>query len=674
MPWKPADAKDHMKGLTPKQMRQWANIANSARQRCIDNGGKPDVCDVSAIKQANGVMAKQMGESASPVLEAAVTKTDDGNEYTASDYVYVPDAQSPDTWKLRVSEYVNGKKQTTAAQIGRALAALSSGGFRGKKVQIPSKDLPAVKAKLRALWKKANPDKQPDQMPAQIKEGNYDMHITSEDLALDEKGRTLNANNETLLRQAAALLVKVIKSIKGDAPADDAGDTTEGDTKEAGTFNQTDTFALLQAALAATNGGNGYDTYIADVYEDQGYFIYRKGYSGGYFRCDFDISTNGAVTLGNPETVVRKVTYITPTAPATESGRPTTAAFTPSLDLIETELDELVPVQLVEKAVANDGTVMLKLIAPGKGSSGYYTADVLKRDGPRVFTRGMHNFIDHPTPQEESERPEGSITRLGSTLVEDARWLDTYRDATGNDAGPGLYARAKVQPRFAESLDAIAENIGTSIRAMGKSRMGTIGDYKGPIIEAITSAKSVDYVTMPGAGGKVLSLVESARKAHSNTQGVNPMNEEELNALRESINTLTAGLTQMRETQARAGAVTIVESALAQYNNLPAPIRAKLVATLPAQAPLTEDRSAVNVVDFGKLIETTVKAELEYVQSIGASMGLGQITGFASADALTENDPTKLLEAYDKELEDLFTSSAFGLSEKEAKAAIAGRD
>lgn len=569
MPWKANDAKDHMKGLTPKQMRQWANVANSARQKCIDDSGKADECDISAIKQANGVMAKMMGESA--------------------------------------------------------------------------------------------------------------MQITSEDLAVTEKGRTLNSNNETLLRQAAQLLVKVINSIKSgkvdtateDDTTDDPADGKSKTTKEAGTFNQTDTFALLQSALAQTNGGNGYDTYIADVYEDQNYFVYRKGYNGGYFRCDFDISSNGAVTLGNPESVVRKVTYIAPTQ-TTESKRNPLSPLDEAASLLETILlEDASPVQLTEKAVAGDGTVMLKLIAPGKGSSGYYTQEVLKRDGPRVFTSGMHNFIDHPTPQEEAERPEGSISRIGSTLVEDAHWLDSYRDATGKDAGPGLYARAKVNPEFASTLDEIADNIGTSIRALGKARMGQIGDYKGPIIEAITSAKSVDYVTVPGAGGKVLSLVESARNAHNSTQGANEMGlQEEIAALRETVNTLNNGMLAMREASARQTAATIVESALPVH--CPAPIRAKLIATLPATAPLVESRDAVDVAAFTPMIETAYNNELAYLQSVGAAIGLGAITGFGSADPITESNAKP--EDVAAELETLFKSSAFGLTEAGAKAAALGRD
>jgi len=494
----------------------------------------------------------------------------------------------------------------------------------------------------------------------------------SEDIALTELGRTLNSKHENLLRQAAKALVQVLRSVRAQATTSDLLDdeetedddptrtkTKDAPAKEAGTFNQSDTMSLLQAALTQQMGGSGYDTYIADVYEDQGYFVYRKGYSGGYFQTDFAVSPNGVVTLGTPQSVVRKVTYIAPVST--------------SESLSETALiEDTVPVQLVEKAVSKDGTVMLKLIAPGKGSSGYYTQEVLKRDGPKVFTKGMHNFIDHPTPQEESARPEGSVEKIGSTLVEDAYWLDRYRDASGKDAGPGLYARAKVNPTFASTLDVIAPEIGTSIRASGKARIGQIGDFKGPIIEAITSAKSVDYVTLAGAGGKVLPLIESARNAQTGDDTMSMA--EELAALRETVQTLTSGLTVIRETNARQAAATIVQAYFDQLTGVPAPIKAKLIASLPASAPLVESRDAVDVTAFMAQIKAALDAELQYAQQLGASFGLGGITGFGSVDPITESDPTKQLEAYDKELEAMFADPlSFGMSESAAKIAARGR-
>ncbi|MGE4535418.1 hypothetical protein, partial [Halomonas sp.] len=77
-------------------------------------------------------------------------------------------------------------------------------------------------------------------------------------------------------------------------------------------------------------------------------------------------------------------------------------------------IGDLVP--LVEKAVRRDGTVPIKIIQPGWGSSGHYSKAVLQRDGPKVFTKGLHMYIDHPTPTEEAERPERSVNGLGGVL------------------------------------------------------------------------------------------------------------------------------------------------------------------------------------------------------------------------------------------------------------------
>lgn len=56
-------------------------------------------------------------------------------------FAYVPDEKSPSTWKLDISD---------AEHIAGAITALSPGGFRGQKVEIPSADKKAVIAKIRA--------------------------------------------------------------------------------------------------------------------------------------------------------------------------------------------------------------------------------------------------------------------------------------------------------------------------------------------------------------------------------------------------------------------------------------------------------------------------------------------------------------------------------------------
>lgn len=56
MPWTPADAKKHKKGLSPKQARQWSHVANSALAACLARGGSQSSCEGSAIRQANSVV------------------------------------------------------------------------------------------------------------------------------------------------------------------------------------------------------------------------------------------------------------------------------------------------------------------------------------------------------------------------------------------------------------------------------------------------------------------------------------------------------------------------------------------------------------------------------------------------------------------------------------------
>jgi hypothetical protein len=71
----------------------------------------------------------------------------------------------PSTWKLRLWDSL--EQRETVAQVSRAVAALSPSGFRGNRVQIPAEDLPSVKAKVRAAWRRVNgPDRE---IPAVIK-------------------------------------------------------------------------------------------------------------------------------------------------------------------------------------------------------------------------------------------------------------------------------------------------------------------------------------------------------------------------------------------------------------------------------------------------------------------------------------------------------------------------
>ncbi len=264
-------------------------------------------------------------------------------------------------------------------------------------------------------------------------------------------------------------------------------------------------------------------------------------------------------------------------------------------------------IALKEGSVGQDGTAFLKLIAPGWGSSGYYSPQLLERDGPRVFRNGLKNFWNHPTAAEESARPEGDLRDLASVLTENAHY------EKNGPAGEGLYAKAKVFTEFKQSIDDLAKHIGVSIRASGKAKQGTAPDgKKGVIIESLDHAESADYVTTPGAGGAVLQLFESARKRTTKPQG-DEMDATEARRLQESNQMLASEVRKLKERGARLDAADAISEYFTTIRVGEA-VQVEVKKTLLERAlPLTEagdlDKAALT-----KLAEAETVRELEFIE------------------------------------------------------------
>lgn len=92
-------------------------------------------------------------------------KTEDGVAFPKGDYAFTPD-DTPSHWKLRLTSSPGGRPDPGI--VGAAIAALGK-GFRGKKVQIPAAARAAVVARVRAAWRRANPDKSTEDMPEILK-------------------------------------------------------------------------------------------------------------------------------------------------------------------------------------------------------------------------------------------------------------------------------------------------------------------------------------------------------------------------------------------------------------------------------------------------------------------------------------------------------------------------
>lgn len=305
-------------------------------------------------------------------------------------------------------------------------------------------------------------------------------------------------------------------------------------------------------------------------------------------------------------------------------------------------------VALKEGAVGQDGSAYLKLISPGHGSSGYYPAAVLERDGPKVFPKGTKNFWNHPTDAEESARPEGDLRDLASVLTEDAHYEPS------GPAGAGLYARAEVQPTFRSSVDSLAKHIGMSIRAAGKAREGTAPDgKKTKLIEELTRGISVDYVTTPGAGGQILQLFEAARNRQTPTEGgADDMDAAEIRKLQESNRKLAQ---RLAKTEAREAATNKLATV-----RLPQPQKDAVMARCIESAPITVDGD-FDATAFNALLER----EIQYA---GTLLGEAHVTGMGGGTG-TPADPAKAEEAFEETWKETMGALAesLGISEKTGK-------
>lgn len=167
------------------------------------------------------------------------------------------------------------------------------------------------------------------------------------------------------------------------------------------------------------------------------------------------------------------------------------------------QIQETVPAAIREAPGGNPLTVDVQLIEAGWNKPGtrWYPPDVLARDIPKVYPRGTHMYLDHPTVSEEMELPERSVTRLAAVLAS-----DPYT----TDGGRTMRATARVFAPHREFVTEAWRDIGLSINGDGHGQPGEREGRKGLIIEALTHGRSVDFVTRPGAGGRIVQLLESA--------------------------------------------------------------------------------------------------------------------------------------------------------------------
>jgi hypothetical protein len=187
---------------------------------------------------------------------------------------------------------------------------------------------------------------------------------------------------------------------------------------------------------------------------------------------------------------------------------------------------------LVESVDKKTGKILVDIITPGDGTSGYYSPEVCEAAAGLV-TAGTKMFLDHPTEAEEYERPVRSVKDIAAVFTESARW-DPNRGPAGS-----LVAEARVVPAWIDTMDVIQGAIGVSIYGSATDIVeGEIDGRRTKIVEGLHAIDSVDFVTRPGRGG-AFALMESANPVRVRERALRRgVAEATVNDTREALQTV----------------------------------------------------------------------------------------------------------------------------------------
>lgn len=198
-------------------------------------------------------------------------------------------------------------------------------------------------------------------------------------------------------------------------------------------------------------------------------------------------------------------------------------------------------VQLIEAVDKTGREWEVMLIEKGLSKNGYYYPDSTLREAAPLF-EGAYSFADHTNEAEQKVRPERSVKdKVGRFSGV------SYGSATVNGRlVEGLRARYKViapwlRDMLVESVSMEEPDfVGFSIDALGKTSERDQGGKKVRWVEAIRKVFSVDVVTDPSAGGRLMRLVASNSNNERNEAMGEPTTENVANGNSDSGTTSAA--------------------------------------------------------------------------------------------------------------------------------------
>lgn len=340
-----------------------------------------------------------------------------------------------------------------------------------------------------------------------------------------------------------------------------------------------------------------------------------------------------------------------------------------SATLAAKEVEETIILQ--EAKSDAKGNALIKLISPGAGSMGYYSADVLKEAAKnKVFPKSTRMFLDHQSAAERAARPEGDVKKWAATTSDDAVYLE---GASAPD-GDGLYANTNIYPDHKPFIEARRKDIGVSVRA-GVVTTGAMKEGV-PEVKEMKYALSADFVTRAGRGGKLVEMYESFRSSTGQeTEGI--MNDEEkrqLTVLQESVAALNltvpkqaARIDRLQEENDRLRADRMIAESLVG-SGLTARAGARVSKMLVGVLPMKD--GVLDAVAFQESVKAAIVDEKAYLQESGVRVSPFQVRGMGGV-ANTTADATGTDDALLQEADKAFDGSIDSIMGREKKGTAA---
>jgi len=289
------------------------------------------------------------------------------------------------------------------------------------------------------------------------------------------------------------------------------------------------------------------------------------------------------------------------------------------------------PKEILTESVATlpkpkaEGVYRVRIIESNvQGSSGFYSGEMLQEYGPAAFPARTLSHVDHPTLEEQENRPERSVLTLGGYTLS-----DPIVEADG------LYVDMFFAGKAREVVENFGAVIGLSIRASGDVEESERDGKTVREVKAIypSPLNSIDLVTVPGAGGKVIAALEESLKVsedHSaDTEKVLPMDEikdleAKVDALVEGVAALTDVLKPVAESLKPAeekpeevDTVAAVQAAYDAAEDLPKDLRNEVIEAVKADPK----------VDVVALVEKKKELVESIRESLAGDEGAGLILG-----------------------------------------------